>query len=275
MNKRSSLLFLVLVLVSMRASSDNCRCFKLPFDPDPPCFARCSTNLLVIADADDLTDLFGFNRETADAVLAARQKVSSPDQDLLALLSEEQRVYIAQSFSRIDDDMLLSFIATESLEQNERQPFMADILASIPPSSPEQTLLGAVRRAKEADEEVEGRLLYETVLADDKVKFGFDTSELSPEFQAALDEFAGQITRENKDVFIEIQGHTDNVGLEKYNEELGLIRADAVRRYLVQKHGIPLERINVFSYGEQVSVSDNATREGRSQNRRVTLVVLQ
>jgi outer membrane protein OmpA-like peptidoglycan-associated protein len=138
-----------------------------------------------------------------------------------------------------------------------------------------RTAQDALRRAQEAGKLAEGKFLYETVLTDDKVKFGFDTSDLSPEGQAAIDDFAEQLKTQNKNVYIEIQGHTDNVGSEKYNEELGLLRAESVRRYLNQKHGFPLHRINVISYGETAGVADNNTREGRGQNRRVALVVLQ
>jgi peptidoglycan-associated lipoprotein len=138
-----------------------------------------------------------------------------------------------------------------------------------------KTAQDALRRAQEAGKLAEGKFLYETVLTDEKVKFGFDTSDLSPEAQSALDEFAGQLKGENKNVYVEIQGHTDSVGSEQYNEELGLLRAEAVRRYLNQKHGFPLHRINVISYGESAAVADNGSREGRSQNRRVALVVLQ
>jgi outer membrane protein OmpA-like peptidoglycan-associated protein len=133
----------------------------------------------------------------------------------------------------------------------------------------------ALDRAQAAGKLAEGKFLYETVLTDEKVKFGFDTSDLSPEAQAALDQFAEQLKSENKNVYIEIQGHTDNVGSEKYNEELGLLRAEAVRRYLNQKHGFPLHRINVISYGETAAIADNSNRDGRAQNRRVALVVLQ
>jgi peptidoglycan-associated lipoprotein len=137
-----------------------------------------------------------------------------------------------------------------------------------------QTAQDALRRAQEAGKLAEGKFLYETVLTDDKVKFGFDTSDLSPEGQAAIDEFAAKIKQDNKNVYVEIQGHTDNVGSEKYNEELGLLRAESVRRYLNQKQSFPLHRINVISYGESSPIADNKTREGRSQNRRVALVVL-
>ena len=137
-----------------------------------------------------------------------------------------------------------------------------------------KTAQEALRRAQEAGKLAEGKFLYETVLSDDKVKFGFDTADLSPEGQAALDDFAARIKQDNKNVYVEIQGHTDNVGSEKYNEELGMLRAESVRRYLNQKQNFPLHRINVISYGETAPVADNKTREGRSQNRRVVLVVL-
>jgi len=137
-----------------------------------------------------------------------------------------------------------------------------------------KTAQEALQRAMEAGKLAEGKLLYETVLTDEKVKFGFDTSDLSPEAKAAIDEFASQLKSQNQGVYIEIQGHTDSVGSEKYNEELGLLRAEAVRRYLSQQHQFPLHRINVISYGETAAVADNSTREGRSQNRRVALVVL-
>jgi len=138
-----------------------------------------------------------------------------------------------------------------------------------------RTAQEALQRAQEAGKLAQGKLLYETVLTDEKVKFGFDTSDLSPEAKAALDEFASQLASQNKGVYIEIQGHTDSVGSDNYNEELGLLRAEAVRRYLSQQHKFPLHRINVISYGETAPIADNGNRQGRSQNRRVALVVLE
>jgi outer membrane protein OmpA-like peptidoglycan-associated protein len=112
------------------------------------------------------------------------------------------------------------------------------------------------------------------VLSDDKVKFGFDQANLSDDARAALDAFAAQLKTENRNVYVEIQGHTDNVGGESYNEKLGAQRAAAVKEYLA-KQGIPLFRMETISYGEAAPVADNGSREGRAQNRRVVLVVLQ
>jgi outer membrane protein OmpA-like peptidoglycan-associated protein len=137
-----------------------------------------------------------------------------------------------------------------------------------------RTAQEALQRAQEAGKLAEGKLLYETVLSDDKVRFGFDKTSISDEAKAALDLFANPIVGSNESVYVEIQGHTDSVGSDQYNEELGLERAEAVRRYLNMQHHIPLHRMSVISYGEAAPVTDNKSRDGRAQNRRVVLVVL-
>jgi outer membrane protein OmpA-like peptidoglycan-associated protein len=137
-----------------------------------------------------------------------------------------------------------------------------------------RTAQEALQRAQEAGKLAEGKLLYETVLSDDQVRFGFDKSGISDEAKAALDTFAKPIVEGNENVYIEIQGHTDSVGSDTYNEELGLERAEAVRRYLNMQHHIPLHRMSVISYGESAPVTDNNNRDNRAKNRRVVLVVL-
>ena len=79
-------------------------------------------------------------------------------------------------------------------------------------SSTSKTAQEALERAVAAGKLAEGKLLFETVLTDDQVKFGFDNSVLSKEAKAALDAFASQLKAENKGVYVEIQGHTDTIG---------------------------------------------------------------
>jgi len=64
------------------------------------------------------------------------------------------------------------------------------------------------------------------------------------------------------------------VGDEKYNEALGLQRAEAVKRYLYEQHQIPLHKMSTISYGERKPAAENRTRDGRAQNRRVVIKVL-
>jgi len=138
-----------------------------------------------------------------------------------------------------------------------------------------ETAQEALQRAQEAGKLAQGKLLYEVTLTDEAVKFGFNRAELSADSKAALDAFAAKLKAENHNVFVEVQGHTDNIGSEQYNLKLGQTRADAALRYLNTQHGIPLHRMNAISYGEYKPITDNRTAQARAQNRRVTLVVLQ
>ena len=73
---------------------------------------------------------------------------------------------------------------------------------------------------------------------------------------------------DNPTYFIEVQGHSDNVGNYNYNVDLSDRRAQAVRTYLIQK-GVPMERIAAHGYGPDKPIADNKTKEGRAKNRRV------
>jgi len=137
-----------------------------------------------------------------------------------------------------------------------------------------QTAREAFERAQKAGKLAEGKLLFETVLSDENVRFDFDQADLGADARAALDSFAAQLITANEQIYIEIQGHTDSTGEESYNLELGYERAQAVLRYLNMRHGLPLHRTSAISYGESAPVADNSTREGRAKNRRVVLVVL-
>lgn len=138
-----------------------------------------------------------------------------------------------------------------------------------------QTAQEALDRALAAGQLAEGKFLYETVLSDDKVRFGFNEATLSPEGMAALDQFVSELRARDENVFIEIQGHTDSVGDPAYNVRLGEQRAESVRRYLSQTGGIALHRMSIISYGMTAPIADNDSADGRAMNRRVTLVVLQ
>ncbi len=133
----------------------------------------------------------------------------------------------------------------------------------------------ALARATEAQVLAVGQFLFETTITDNDVTFGFNKYNLSDEAKAALDEFAAAVLAIEGNAYIEIQGNTDNIGSEAYNLELGYKRAEAAMRYLNMEAGIPLARMNVISYGEYKPIADNSTKEGRAQNRRVTLVAMQ
>jgi outer membrane protein OmpA-like peptidoglycan-associated protein len=131
----------------------------------------------------------------------------------------------------------------------------------------------AATRAEEVDKATR-KLIFEVVLADDKSRFEFGKATLSDEAKAEVDRVVAQVQADPKNVYLEIEGHTDSVGATATNERLGLERAEAVKQYLYEQHQIPLHKMNVISYGEERPVAPNETREGRAQNRRVVIRVL-
>jgi len=118
------------------------------------------------------------------------------------------------------------------------------------------------------------KLIFETVLSEDRGKFKLGKAELPEDAMGAIDQMVAQLKADPKAVWVEIEGHTDNVGEPNYNNQLGLQRAEAVKRYLYEKHQVPLHKINVISYGEDKPIAPNKTRDGRAQNRRVVIKVL-
>jgi outer membrane protein OmpA-like peptidoglycan-associated protein len=120
---------------------------------------------------------------------------------------------------------------------------------------------------------VKGTLVMQETIRSGDAKFGFDSYELTPEAQAALDKFVSGLIAANVGVYLEIQGHTDSTGEADWNLVLGQKRAEAVREYLYKKYRIPLHRMEVISMGSSTPVADNGTAKGRAQNRRVEILV--
>ncbi len=131
----------------------------------------------------------------------------------------------------------------------------------------------ALERAQAAGKLAEGKFVYSLVLSDDAVKFPSSKWALSKEAESRLKEFAEKLKSENKNVYLEVQGHTDSKGSPSLNYRLGEERAEAVRRFL-NKQGIALNRMSTISYGEDEPVAPNKSKGGRSKNRRVVVIVL-
>jgi outer membrane protein OmpA-like peptidoglycan-associated protein len=119
------------------------------------------------------------------------------------------------------------------------------------------------------------KLVYEVTLSEDQGNFKFGKTELPEEARSRIDQVVSQLKGEaGKDLYIEVEGHTDNVGGKELNYQLGLERAESVKRYLYAQHQVPLHKINVISYGEEKPVAPNNTKDGRAMNRRVVIRVL-
>jgi outer membrane protein OmpA-like peptidoglycan-associated protein len=138
-------------------------------------------------------------------------------------------------------------------------------LAEMPPHEPRDTTMPAP---------VEDVPAVRPVVTEVVVNFEFGKSALTDEARRKLDgAFVRPTSSAQGLAVIALEGHTDWIGGEAYNERLGLARAETVKRYLTERLGIPAERINVVSYGETRPVAPNTTREGRALNRRVVIQV--
>ena len=113
----------------------------------------------------------------------------------------------------------------------------------------------------------------ETLMTLEGVNFAFDSDELTYESQAKLDEAVATLNA-NSLVNVQVVGHTDSRGSESYNQNLSERRAAAVVDYLTN-NGVSGSRLSSAGMGESQPVADNSTEDGRYQNRRVELVVVE
>jgi OOP family OmpA-OmpF porin len=99
--------------------------------------------------------------------------------------------------------------------------------------------------------------------------FDFDKAIIKSKYYKDLDEVV-RVLKDNPYLNVEIQGHTCNIGTDRYNQRLSERRAKAVKDYFMKK-GIPKERLSSIGYGEKKPAFSNQTKDGRRQNRRVEL----
>ena len=175
---------------------------------------------------------------------------------------EETQERVRQNEGRISEVDQKALAAQTSATQAQQAASAAGEAAS------------AVNTRAEAIEAATRKLLFEVVLSEDQGKFKFGRTDLPEEAAAAIDQMVAGLQNQKSAVWIEIEGHTDNIGDKRFNERLGMNRAEAVKRYLYERHQVPLHKINVISYGEDKPVAPNRTRDGRAQNRRVVIKVL-
>lgn len=130
----------------------------------------------------------------------------------------------------------------------------------------------AQKMAETAQKTADGKFVYEAVMKDDSIRFDMGTVNLNAASKQRLADFAGQLKARNRNVFIEIEGHTDSVGSAERNEIVGLRRAESVRAFF-NEQGVALNRMSTISRGEKSPVASNLTAAGRAANRRVVLLI--
>ena len=104
------------------------------------------------------------------------------------------------------------------------------------------------------------------------VTFATDSADLNPQFHSALDKIAATLVDYNQTV-VQVAGHTDSTGSHAYNMQLSQKRADSVTAHLTSR-GVTAQRLQAVGAGPDHPVADNATPEGRAQNRRVEITIV-
>jgi len=105
-----------------------------------------------------------------------------------------------------------------------------------------------------------------------KILFATDSDKLMPESSPILDEVAS-VMSQNEKIHIRVEGHTDNAGNKDHNQDLSTRRAAAVKAYLASK-GVGDDRLDSLGCGQGTPIADNASEDGKAQNRRVEFVII-
>jgi len=104
------------------------------------------------------------------------------------------------------------------------------------------------------------------------VQFAFNSANLSPQAEKTLNVLADALnSNQLRSSSFEIEGHTDSIGSERYNQQLSEARAKSVVVYLVRRHGIEAARLTPIGCGQQYPIDTNSTESGRQMNRRVQI----
>jgi outer membrane protein OmpA-like peptidoglycan-associated protein len=107
-------------------------------------------------------------------------------------------------------------------------------------------------------------------LSGDHLKFEFDKADLRPQDRELLSRIAGVLLASAANTHISVNGHTDDVGTDAYNQKLSERRAESVRDYLI-KSGLPADMFSVTGHGKSVPLAPGTSEAARARNRRVEL----
>jgi len=210
-------------------------------------------------------------------MLRSRLRLLSSAGLVLSLAGCASKGYVAEQVRQRERAVMAELTALRARTGESRLQIQllaeadAQISESVPPAS--AVVRDASSEADRATGLATGTFSGEIRLVDDSVRFSEGSSELTREAAGLLDAFATQLLVRNEDVVVEVHGHTDSTGDNARNQLLGVARAESVRRYLSQRHGIPAARLATTSSGPSAPIADNVSPEGRARNRRVTLVV--
>jgi outer membrane protein OmpA-like peptidoglycan-associated protein len=227
-------------------------------------------------------------RRRAEAEQAQAQAQLQKDQ---ALAQQQQALAAAEAAQQAADDALRQ--KQEAQEQQQQAQLQAQQAQQLAQQAQQQSRQ-AQQQAQQAEQEkqaaiqqreqMRARLMAQLnqvlqtrdtarglIVSMPDVLFAFDKYDLKPDARERLAKISG-ILLAYPGLKLEVEGHTDNIGSDEYNDALSEKRADSVRSYLISS-GVPPDSIRAVGLGKADPVADNSTAEGRQMNRRVDIIV--
>lgn len=204
-------------------------------------------------------------------VTGAEGKNADQDKQLTSQAQEidEVRTHVSRSDEKIADADAKAQRGIDSANAAQKTALEASDQANNAMTAANNGRDQAIAQVNEVARKMDSSLRMK-MASSETVLFATGQSTLSKEAKASLDEFASKL--QGKDRFmVEIQGFTDKTGSTAVNEALSQKRAEAVSRYLVNEHQVPLHAVNMLGSGYAQAIGDDSTRDGRKQNRRVEI----
>jgi outer membrane protein OmpA-like peptidoglycan-associated protein len=214
----------------------------------------------------DLSYAAGRRAETAESRARAMQAQAETDQVIAQMHANTatQGKQTAAELNRVNKELVTkdqALVAQGAALQDEKARREA---------AEKRAAQAAADLAKFASVKQETRGMVITLSG--SVLFTSGKSELLPAAQLKLNDVATALTEQDPDSKMVVEGHTDSQGGLEFNQKLSRDRAQVVRDYLVSR-GIASDRITAEGFGPTRTIADNATAEGRANNRRVEIVV--
>ena len=223
----------------------------------------------------DLKKMLG---ETASQTVQNGERLSQLEGAQASLLKQTEGMFASMEADALKRDEAATLLAglgerltQDELRLNELATGLPERLAQVEAhmDSLEKLTKEAVEQAAQNEIRTKGKVAFSVVLTEDKTLYPLNLPNLASLDRAALDGLVARLKAMDKNYHLEIQGHTDNIGVDDYNYQLGMARAEVVKRYLHETGGISLSRMSVISFGATSPVDVNSRN-----NRRIVILAL-
>jgi OOP family OmpA-OmpF porin len=206
-------------------------------------------------------------------VTTAEGKIADQDKKLTSQAGEisELQTHVSRTDEKIADVDTKAQRANDAAAAAQRTATEASGQANNAMTTANNGRDQAIAQVNEVARKMDSKLessLKMKMAGSETVLFATGKSTLTDEAKSTLDQFASKLQGKDRYV-VEIQGFTDKTGSADANAMLSQKRAEAVTRYLVNEHQVPLHVVNALGSGYAQAIGDDATRDGRKQNRRV------